>query len=386
MPTIKRKYFINQLRKGLATHPVIALLGPRQCGKTTLAKQYAAIKQAKSQPVIHHFDLEDPDDLAKLDAPKLAFEDLSGLIVIDEIQRQPELFSLLRVLVDQHKKRKFLILGSASRDLIKQSSETLAGRIRYIEVTPFSYFEVDNLHKLWFRGGFPNSYLAKNDENSNDWRSAYITTFLERDIPNLGIQIPARTLRRFWMMLAHYHGNIFNASEIGTSLGISHTTARHYLDILTGTFMIRELTPWIENINKRQIKSPKIYFRDSGILHSLLGIPDLQALQNHPKLGVSWEGFALEEVIRSHHATPEECYFWGIHSQGELDLLIFKNGKRLGFEFKYSDAPRLTTSMQLAQDTLQLDKLTVIYPGNSHYRLTKEIEVVGLENYLQQNL
>ncbi|OAI49069.1 hypothetical protein AYO45_03580 [Gammaproteobacteria bacterium SCGC AG-212-F23] len=379
---MKRKYFINELDKALKVHPVVALLGPRQCGKTTLAKQYGNLKRGKSTLNIYHFDLEDPDDLARLEAPKLAFEDLLGLIVVDEIQRQPELFPLLRVLVDQHKKRKFLILGSASRDLIKQSSETLAGRIRYIEITPFSYYEVHDLHKLWFRGGFPNSYLAKNNENSSQWLTAYVTTFLERDIPNLGIQIPPRTLRRFWMMLAHYHGCIFNASEIGTSLGVAHTTVRHYLDILTGTFMIRELTPWIENINKRQIKSPKIYFRDSGIFHNLLGIKDMHALQHHPKLGSSWEGFALEEIIRSHHAEPEECYFWGIHSQGELDLLIIKNGKRLGFEFKYSDAPTLTSSMQLASDTLKLDKLTVIYPGDRQYRLTNAIEVVGLENYL----
>lgn len=380
MTIITRNDLINALQNGMRIHPVLALLGPRQCGKTTLAKQYATRKHITA---IHHFDLEDPDDLAKLDAPKLALENLSGLIVIDEIQRKPELFPLLRVLVDQHKKRHFLILGSASRDLIKQSSESLAGRICNIEVTPFSYSEVDNISKLWFRGGFPKSYLAKNNQDSRDWLAAYVTTFLERDIPNLGIQIPSRTLRRFWMMLAHYHGGIFNASEIGTSLGISHTTARHYLDILTGTFMIRELTPWIENITKRQIKSPKIYFRDSGIFHSLLGMQTLHALQHHPKLGASWEGFALEAVIRAHHAEPGECYFWGIHSQGELDLFIIKDGKRLGFEFKYSDAPRLTSSMQLANDTLKLDKLTVIYPGKSHYRLSETIEVSGLEPYLQ---
>lgn len=381
MPIIKRNDYLNELRRAQAVHPVIALLGPRQCGKTTLAKQYASQKLGKSSAGLHHFDLEDPDDLAKLDAPKLALQDLTGLIVIDEIQRRPELFPLLRVLVDQHKKRHFLILGSASRDLIKQSSETLAGRIRYIEVMPFSYGEVGHLNKLWLRGGFPGSFLAKNDRDSADWRGAYITTFLERDIPNLGIQIPARTLRRFWMMLAHYHGGLFNASEIGASLGVAHTTARHYLDILTGTFMVRELTPWIENINKRQIKSPKIYFRDSGLFHALLGIHDQSALKNHPKLGASWEGFALEEIIRIHQATPEECYFWGIHNQGELDLLIIKNGKRLGFEFKYTDAPRLIPSMQLAHDTLRLDKLTVIYPGTTRYHLTKTIEVVGLEKY-----
>lgn len=386
MSMINREYFVNELSKAFNIHPVIALLGPRQCGKTTLAKQYASLKQKKSIPAVYYFDLEDPDDLAKLDTPKLALEHLLGLILIDEIQRKPELFPLLRVLVDQHKKRTFLILGSASRDLIKQSSETLAGRIRYIEITPFSYGEVNDLNNLWFRGGFPNSYLAKNDQTSHDWRMAYITTFLERDIPNLGIQIPARTLRRFWIMLAHYHGGIFNASEIGTSLGIAHTTVRRYLDILTGTFMVRELTPWIENISKRQIKSPKIYFRDSGIFHSLLGIYDQHALQNHPKLGASWEGFALEAIIQVHHAESEECYFWGIHSHAELDLLILKNGKRLGFEFKYSDAPRLTTSMQLAQDTLHLDQLTVIYPGNSSYHLTSTINVVGLKQYLTEYL
>lgn len=383
MPIVKRSYYLKEIVKALTVHPVVALLGPRQCGKTTLSNQYASDKKNKISD-LHHFDLEDPDDLAKLDAPKLTLEDLLGLIVIDEIQRQPELFPLLRVLVDQHKKREFLILGSASRELIKQSSETLAGRIRYIEITPFSYSEVDNLNKLWLRGGFPNSYFAKNEQNSSDWRAAYITTFLEQDIPNLGIQIPPRTLRRFWMMLAHYHGGIFNASEIGSSLGVSHTTARHYLDILTGTFMIRELMPWSENINKRQIKSPKIYFRDSGIFHSLLGISDKKSLHNHPKLGASWEGFAIEEIIRAHHAEANECYFWGIHNQCELDLLIIKNGKRLGFEFKHSDAPRLSSPMQLAQETLKLDKLTVIYPGKSEYRLAPKIEVAGLESYLQK--
>ena len=237
------------------------------------------------------------------------------------------------------------------------------------------------MNRLWLRGGFPNSYLATSDSNSYEWRLAYIATFLERDIPNLGIQIPPRTLRRFWMMLAHYHGCIFNASEIGASLGISHTTARQYLDILTGTFMIRELSPWIENnINKRQIKSPKIYFRDSGIFHSLLGINDLDTLQNHPKLGLSWEGFALEEVIGFHHAEPQECYFWGIHSQADLDLFIFKNGKRLGFEFKYADAPALTKSMTIALNDLKLSHLWVVYPGDKDYKLSAEISVISLSD------
>ncbi len=373
---INRNNFIQAITEAFQVHPVVALLGPRQCGKTTLAQQFATHE-------FHLFDLEDPDDLAKLDHPKLALNDLLGLIIIDEIQRHPELFPLLRVLVDQHKKRQFLILGSASRDLIKQSSESLAGRIRYMEITPFSYPEVDNIKQLWVRGGFPNAYLAHSDAASDEWRNAYITTFLERDIPNLGIHIPARTLRRFWMMLAHYHSGIFNSVEIGASLGVAHTTVRHYLDILTGTFMIRELTPWIESINKRQIKSPKIYFRDSGIFHSLLGLKDLDSIQNHPKLGASWEGFALEAVIRAHRAQQEECYFWGVHNQGELDLLLFKEGKRLGFEFKYGDAPRLTSSMTFAQEHLKLDQLTVIYPGKSQYALTTDISVFGLEDYLK---
>ncbi len=232
------------------------------------------------------------------------------------------------------------------------------------------------------RGGFPDSYLAAINRVSLDWRSAYIATFLERDIPNLGIQVPPQTLRRFWMMLAHYHGNIFNASEIGQSMGVAHTTVRHHLDILTGTFMIRELRPWIENINKRQIKSPKIYFRDSGIYHNLLGITDQKSLLTNPKLGASWEGMALEQIIRHFHATPEEAYFWGVHSQAELDLLIMKNGKRIGFEFKYSDAPQLTKSMQIAQDILNLDELYGICPSKTEYKLAKNIYVFDIEKYL----
>lgn len=378
---INRQDYINKLHKALQGHPIIAILGPRQCGKTTLAKQFA--KEQKLQ--VHHFDLEDPVDLAKLDSPMLAFERLSGLIIIDEIQRRPELFPILRVLADQKPlRKKFLILGSASRNLLMQSSESLAGRINYLELTPFSLIEVSNFDRLWLRGGFPKSYLAKSLDMSMEWRNAYITTFLEQDIPNLGIQVPARTLRRFWMMLAHYHGNIFNASEIGGSLGIAHTTARHYLDILTGTFMIRELSPWIENLDKRQIKSPKIYFRDSGIFHSLIGITTQTSLRNNPKLGASWEGIALEEVIRFHAATPQEVYFWGVHNQAELDLLIIKNGKRLGFEFKYSDAPKLTNSMQSAFEYLNLDELVVIYPGKVQYNLTKKIYVIGLDEYIRR--
>lgn len=381
MIEIIRKNYLKTIEQAFEVNPVVALLGPRQCGKTTLAKLFA--EKHRHQFNIQYLDLENPVDLAKLDEPMITLANENEWVVIDEIQRRPELFPLLRVLIDQHReKRKFLILGSASRDLIKQSSETLAGRISYLELTPFIYGEVNDLDQLWMRGGFPNSYLATDNRISVEWRHAYITTFLERDIPNLGIQVPARTLRRFWMMLAHCHGNIFNASELGQSMGVAHTTIRHYLDILTGTFMVRSLTPWIENLGKRQIKSPKIYFRDSGIFHTLMGIIDKTALLNHPKLGASWEGMALEQVICYCEARPEEVYFWGVHSQGELDLLIFKNGKRLGFEFKYADAPRITKSMQMAQDILKLDELNVIYPGNVDYPLSEKIRVIGLKQYL----
>ncbi|MCH9611404.1 MAG: hypothetical protein S4CHLAM81_11840 [Chlamydiales bacterium] len=357
-----RKHFLDQIQRYFKTHPVVALLGPRQCGKTTLAKLFASSKA-------HFFDLEDPADRAALENPKAVLEPLEGLIVLDEIQRTPALFELLRVLVDQKKRRQFLILGSASRDLIQQSSETLAGRIAYLELTPFTNFEVPNRDRLWLRGGFPNSYLAHANQDSYFWRKQYIATFLERDIPNLGIKIAPPALRRFWIMLAHYHGQTFNASELGSSLAISDKTMRHYLDILTGTFMVRQLLPWIENIKKRQVKRPKTYIRDSGIFHTLMGIEDRSALLRHPKLGASWEGFALEEVIRSLDVSAEDCYYWGIHNQAELDLLVMYNGKRLGFEFKYSDAPKKTSSMEIALETLQLDELTVIYPGTKSYSL-----------------
>lgn len=376
---MERKHILTDVWEALKIHPVVAILGPRQCGKTTLAKQLQQLHGQKHP--FFFFDLERPKDLARLDEPMLALQDLQGYIVIDEIQRRPELFPVLRVLVDEKKKRRFLILGSASRDLLRQSSETLAGRIRYLELTPFGLDEVDDLARLWLRGGFPPSYLLRSTTASLEWREAYVSTFLERDIPNLGIGVPAPMLRRFWMMLAHYHGNIFNASEVGKSLGVAHTTARHYLDILTGTFMMRELQPWFENISKRQVKASKIYFRDSGIFHTLLGITDRHSLLTHPKLGASWEGLALEEVIKKHRARPEECYFWAVHNQAELDLLLIKAGKRLGFEIKYSDAPKCTKSMQQARELLQLDSLTVIIPGKEEFPLGEGIQAVGLESY-----
>lgn len=372
---------VQQILQAFDSHPIVALLGPRQCGKTTLAHMIEAEQQP--QYFVHYFDLEDETDLVQLEKPKTILETLDGLVIIDEIQLQPKLFPLLRVLVDRpHQKTRFLILGSASRELLNHSSESLAGRVAHIELTPFQYHEVDHLMQLWVRGGFPLSYLAKTNEISWDWRKNYVKTFLEHDIPQLGIRIAPQALRRFWMMLVHYHGQIFNASEIGRSLGVSDTTVKHYLDILTGTFMIRYLPPWFENIHKRQIKSPKIYFRDSGLLHFLLGAENYQTLLHHPKLGASWEGFALEEIIRATRADPEDCYFWGVHGQSELDLLIFKKGKRLGFEFKFADAPRLTSSLLSAYEHLKLDQLCVIYPGKKDYDLNKKIKVIGLENYL----
>lgn len=376
-----RTHYLDHIKAAFKTSKVVAILGPRQCGKTTLARQY--FKEANGLKE-HYFDLENPLDLARLQDPMLALEELSGLIIIDEIQRIPDLFPVLRVLVDRKNVfQQFLILGSASRELIRQSSESLAGRIHYIELTPFSYEEVDHIQTLWLRGGFPLSYLAESDKDSMRWRQDYIRTFLEQDIPNLGINIPAQSLRRFWMMLAHYHGQLFNSSEIGNALDVSHHTAQKYLDILTGTFMMRQLHPWHENIAKRQVKSKKIYFRDSGIYHSLLQIPDYSLLRTNPKLGASWEGFALESVIRHLGVDAEDCYFWAIHAQAELDLLVIKGTQRIGFEFKFTKKPELTKSMKMAFELLKLDKLIVIYPGNIQIRLTKEIVCEGLEEFLK---
>jgi len=360
-------------------HAACAILGPRQVGKTTLAKMFI---DSHYEQNYHFFDLENPIDLARLENPMLALSGLSNtLIVIDEIQRLPELFPVLRVLIDEKSKnRKFLILGSASRDLIRQSSETLAGRIGYIELSPFSLDELPdpNCDTLWLRGGFPLSYLAETEDDSFFWRQSYIRTFLERDIPALGFQIPSEQMRRFWLMLAHYHGQIFNASELGKSLGISDHTVRKYLDVLSGTFMVRVLLPWYENLEKRQVKSPKIYFRDSGILHALIGIRNTSEMNVYPKMGSFWEGFALEAIIRQEDAQTEECYFWATQSKAELDLLIIKNGKKIGYEFKYSDKPKLTPSMRIACEDLKLDHLYVIYPGTLSFPIAEKVTVRGL--------
>ncbi len=381
-----RKHLLQRVSDQFQVAKVVALLGPRQSGKTTLARQFASGGGEPFDAALNYFDLEDPAHLERLATPKLALEKLQGLVVIDEIQHRPNLFPILRVLIDREKNpARFLILGSASRDLIRQGAETLAGRIAFVEVTPFSLAETgsDATDVLWLRGGFPLSFLAASDEASWHWREAYLKTFLERDIPALGLQIPAPTLRRFWMMLAHYHGQQFNASELGKSLGAADTTVSRYLDILTGTFMVRRLMPWFENIKKRQLKTPKVYFRDSGILHRLLGIPGLPEMVMHPKLGASWEGFALEQIIRTSGVSEEEAYYWGVHNQAELDLLLFRRGQRLGFEVKYTDAPKVTSSQRVALETLRLDSLTLVCPGDASYPLDDRVCVQGLAHLIQ---
>ena len=378
---MKRQAIINQVAHHFDVNPIVAILGPRQCGKTTAARQYLA--ELGGIPEQNYFDLENSRDVTRLSDPLLALSRLSGLIVIDEVQFVKELFPTLRVLVDDpNLNQRYLILGSASTDLLKESSETLAGRISYLELTPFSYPEVNELEKLWMRGGFPDAYLARNDSLSQTWRKEFIKTFLEKDIPKLGIKIPSENLRRFWMMFTHYHGCVFNASDIGRSLGLTNKTIMHYADILTGTYMIRQLKPWFENIGKRQVKAPKFYFRDSGLFHTLLGVHNFGELQTHPKLGLSWESFALEEVIRAHQADPEDCYFWSTHQGAELDLLLIQNGKRIGFEFKYSSSPKLTKSMKISLEDLKLDKLNIMYTGTVDYTLSNGVEVIGLKNYL----
>jgi len=371
MNFIDRKTDQATLAQFMSMFPVTAILGPRQCGKTTLARTLAADS---------YFDLENPQDLARLEQPQLALEDLTGLIVIDEIQRLPNLFPLLRYLVDQGKSRKFVILGSASRDLIRQSSESLAGRIAYIQLGGFRLSDIGPgaIKTLWWRGGLPPSFLAASDNESLLWRNQYVTTFLERDIPQLGITIPARTLRRFWTMLSHYHGNILNYAELGRSFGISDMTVRKYCDILEGTFMARILQPWYVNIGKRLVKRPKLFLRDSGLFHALLSIETPEQLYASPRLGASWEGFALDCVCRTLGKEDRDFYFWCTHAGAELDLFWQARGQNWGVEFKYEDGPRLTRSMKTAVQDLELERLWVVYPGKATYRLTEKIQVIPL--------
>lgn len=371
---IKRDYYSASLATAVKRSPVTALLGPRQCGKTTLARIFG--KQHKS----HYFDLESPADQQRLQNPELMLNSLQGLIILDEIQHKPELFNILRVLVDRPENRQhFLVLGSASPHIIRNVSETLAGRVEFIELAGFNIQEINNIERLWLRGGFPRSFLAASESDSRAWRDGFIRTFLERDIPMLGITISSTAMRRFWTMLAHFHGQTWNASDLARSMGVSDKTVRSYLDILTATFMVRQLQPWHENLRKRQVKSPKIYFRDSGLLHSLLNIPDYHSLTGNPRLGASWEGFALEQVLQI--IRPSEAYFWATHSGAELDLLFFREGKRYGVEFKFNEAPGITKSMHIAVKDLSLDYLWVVYPGKEEYPVTDKIMVRPLNSF-----
>jgi len=371
---IKRPQYLEYLETATQRAPITALLGPRQVGKTTLARQFAQNRQAT------FFDLESTPDQRRLQNPELVLGNLDGLVILDEIQLMPDLFSTLRVLVDRpEQKARFIILGSASPEIIRNASETLAGRIEFIDLAGFDLSEVgsSNWQSLWLRGGFPRSFLAKSELDSLTWREGFIRTFLERDIPQLGIQIPATAMRRFWTMLAHYHAQTWNASELGRAMGLSDKTVRGYLDILAGAFMIRQLQPWHENTSKRQVRAPKIYLRDSGLLHSLLNIQDLQNLFGHPKVGASWEGNVIEQVLQIIH--PSETYFWATHSGVELDLLFFYKGRRYGIEAKFNEAPEITRSMQTALHDLDLSYLWVIYPGAEAYRVEKQISVLSLQ-------
>ena len=370
---IERTRYLADLRRAMKRSVVTALVGPRQCGKTTLARE---ILPAASPS---YFDLEDPRSLTRLEQPMTALAGLKGAVVIDEFQRRPDLFPVLRVLADRRPAPcRFLILGSATPDLLRQSSETLAGRVEILTLGGFSLEELgpEALPKHWRRGGFPRAFLGRSEEDSHSWRRQFIQALLERDLPQLGIGIPAQALLRFWTMLAHYHGGIWNSAEPARSLGVAEPTVRRYLDLLTGLFMVRQLQPWHENLKKRQVKAPKVYIRDSGLLHELLGIRNEKDLFSHPKCGASWEGYALEQVL--HAVEPDQVFFWATHQGAELDLLLFKEGKRFGVEVKRQDAPGITASMRIALQDLQLDHLAVLYPGDQTYDLAERITALPL--------
>jgi predicted AAA+ superfamily ATPase len=371
---LDRPHYINQLEVGLSRSPIVALLGPRQVGKTTLAQSFATGKSAT------FFDLESEPDRQQLSNPELVLGALEGLVVIDEIQVMPQLFNVLRVLVDRSDKASYLILGSASPDLIRHTSQTLAGRVEFIELPGFSLEEVglEPWRKLWVRGGFPRSFLAVTESNSTSWREGFIRTFLERDIPQLGIGIPAPAMRRFWTMLAHAHGQIWNASELARSMGLSGKTVRSYLDILTGTFMVRQLQPWFANIGKRQVKAPKVYLRDSGLLHHLLGLSNERDLFGHPGVGASWEGFALEEVLKI--VPSHDAYYWATYAGAELDLMFTHRGQRFGVEMKFSEAPKPTKSMYIARSDLELRHLWVLHPGQNTYPMEEDMTMLSISD------
>jgi hypothetical protein len=379
--TIERARHLQRVESLLRSHPVVAILGARQVGKTTLAREYA---RTFAGPVTR-FDLEDPDDVARLAESRLALEPLAGLVILDEVQRRPEIFPLLRVLVDRPgRQTRFLVLGSAGPDLLRQSSESLAGRMAYHELDGLAVDEVgmEAAPRLWLRGGFPRSFLAGTESDSFDWRRGFVRTFLERDLPLLGVQIPALTLHRFWQMLAHYHGQTWQGAELARAFGVAATTVRRYLDILAAALVVRIVPPWYENIGKRQVKSPKVYIADVGLLHALLGIVDRADLEGHPKVGASWEGFVIKELVAHLGARPEELFFWATHAGAELDLLVVRGGRRLGFEIKRTTAPATTRSMHAASETLGLESLAIIHAGEHTFSLTPAIRAVAFSRLL----
>jgi hypothetical protein len=371
---IERTRYLAQLRAAVARTPIVSLLGPRQSGKTTLARAFAATRSR-----VTFFDLENPVDVARLAVPMTTLEPLRGLVIIDEIQRLPPLFEILRVLADRARTpARFLILGSADPRLVRGVSESLAGRVSHIDVGGFDLSEIGARaeRRLWLRGGLPRSYLARSDAASLAWRRDYVRDFLQRDLAELGITIPSATLGRFWTMVAHYHGGIWNAAEFARSLGTSENTARHYLDILSGAWAVRQLQPWYENLGKRLVRSPKVYVRDCGLLHALLDLGATAQLFGHPKLGASWEGFAIEQVLALTGA--RDAYFWATHQGAEIDLMIMRGGKRYGFEMKMSDAPKMTKSLRIASNDLELERVYVVYPGRKSYLLDATTEVLAL--------
>jgi predicted AAA+ superfamily ATPase len=376
---IDRPRVLKELKTALDDNRVAVLLGPRQCGKTTLARTLAEDAQATI------FDLERAADRAKLQNAELVLGSLAGLVVLDEVQRLPELFTLLRPLVDRPKsKTKFLLLGSASPELVKGVSESLAGRAGFVDLGGLELGDVgaEKQDPLWLRGGLPRSFLARDDTASLDWRQDFIRTFLERDMPQLGISIPSATLLRFWTMVAHYHGQIWNGAELARALALSEKTVRTYLDLLTGAFVLRQLPPWFENLGKRQYRAPKVYVRDSGLLHALLGIEGRLELAGHPKHGLSWEGFALEQVLSV--AGTRQAFFWVTHSGAELDLMLMLGGKRYGIEFKCADAPVMTKSLHIALEDLKLECARIVYPGQENYPVHEKVRVCALKDLLKE--
>ena len=365
---IDRPTYFDRVETALKRSPVTALLGPRQAGKTTLSRMLS-----KPKPLVR-FDLEDEADRSRLANPALTLGPLEGLVVLDEAHLMPSLYSALRVLVDRPDNRaKFLILGSASPSLVRGVSESLAGRVEFVELYGFDLGEIggDSWEKLWVRGGFPRSFLARSDDDSIAWREGFVRSFLERDVPQLGISIPAAGVRRFWTMLAHFHGQTWNGSKLARSMGLSDKTVRSWLDILTGAFLVRQLQPWHANVAKRQVKAPKIYLRDTGLLHALLGLRGRSEILGHPQAGASWEGFALEQVMAALH--PPDAYFWSTHGGASLDLVLQQHGQWVGMEIKFTDAPSATRSMRIALDDLKLSHLWVLHAGTSAFRIDERI-------------